>query len=58
MTVREFVQTILLETPSLDAEMYVSKQIDDVESESYIISKIDSLGNNDSLIIYLKDYKS
>lgn len=58
MTVREFVQTILLEAPSLDAEMYVTKPIDDVECESYIISKIDSLGNNDSLIIYLGDYKS
>lgn len=58
MTVREFVQTILLEAPSLDAEMYVTKPIDDVECESYIISKIDSLGNNDSLIIYLEDYKS
>lgn len=56
MTVREFVQTILLEAPSLDAEMYVSKEINDIESKSYTITEIDSKGNNDSLIIYLEDY--
>lgn len=58
MTVREFVQTILLETPSLDAEMYVSKEINDIECKSYTIIGIDSGGNNDSLMIYLEDYKS
>lgn len=57
MTVREFVQTILLEAPDLDAEIYVSKPIDDIESKSYTITEIDSEGNNDSLIIYLEDYK-
>jgi hypothetical protein len=56
MTVREFVQTILLEAPDLDAEIYVSKPIDDIESKSYTITEIDSKGNNDSLIIYLEDY--
>lgn len=58
MTVREFVQTILLEAPSLDAKMYVSKEINDIECKSYTIIGIDSGGNNDSLTIYLKDYKS
>ena len=57
MTVREFVQTILLEAPSLDAEMYVSKEINDIECKSYTIIGIDSGGNNDSLKIYLEDYK-
>ena len=57
MTVREFVQTILLEAPSLDAEMYVSKEINDIECKSYTIIGIDSEGNNDSLKIYLEDYK-
>lgn len=57
MTVREFVQTILLEAPSLDADMYVSKEIDNIESKSYTIIGIDSGGNNDSLTIYLEDYK-
>lgn len=57
MTVREFVQTILLEAPSLDAEMYVSKEINDIECKSYTIIGIDSRGNNDSLTIYLEDYK-
>lgn len=57
MTVREFIQTILLEAPSLDAEMYVSKEIDNIESKSYTIIGIDSGGNNDSLTIYLEDYK-
>ena len=58
MTVREFVQTILLEAPSLDAEMYVSKEIDDIECKSYTIIGIDSGGSNDGLKIYLEDYKS
>lgn len=57
MTVREFVQTILLEAPSLDAEICISKEINNIECKSYTIIGMDSGGNNDSLTIYLEDYK-
>jgi len=56
MTVREFIQTILLEAPSLESTVYISKPIDDVESKSYVIETISDEGSNDSISIILKDY--
>ena len=37
MTVRDLVQAILLESPDLDATVYIGKQIDEVEVKSYEI---------------------
>ena len=56
MTVRDLVQTILLESPDLDATVYVSKQIDEIEVKSYEIENISSEGSNDSLVITIKDW--
>ena len=56
MTVREFIQEILIETPSLDAEVYISKPINDIESDSYIVDSISSEGSNDGIVINLIDY--
>lgn len=55
MTVREFIQAILLEAPSLDAEICISRRIDDIETENYIIDNISSEGSSDELVIYLED---
>lgn len=56
MTVRDLVQTILLESPDLDATVYVGKQIDEFEVKSYEIENISSKGSNDSLVITIKDW--
>lgn len=56
MTVRDLVQTILLESPDLDATVYVGKQIDEIEVKSYEIENISSEGSNDSLVITIKDW--
>lgn len=55
MTVRDFIQTILIETPRLDAELFIMMPIDDIECESYMIQNITSDGSNDSLSIYLEN---
>lgn len=55
MTVREFIQTILLESPDLDAIVYIGKQIDELEVKSYEIDNISNKGSNDSLVITIKD---
>ena len=55
MTVRDFIQKILLESPDLDATVYIHKQIDDIECKSYVIDNITSGGSNDSLTIKIKD---
>ena len=56
MTVRDLVQKILLEAPSLESTVYISKPIDEIESKSYIIETISNQGSNDSISIVLKDY--
>ena len=57
MTVRDFIQKILLESPDLDATVYIHKQIDDIECKSYVIDNITSGGSNDSLTIKIKDWR-
>ena len=57
MTVREFVQTILLEAPSLDADVYIGMQLNDIDYESYTIESISSEGANDSISINLTDWE-
>jgi len=51
MTVRELIQTLVLESPDLDAEVYVEQPIDEIETQAYKIHKITSDGSNDSLFI-------
>lgn len=58
MTVRDLVQAILLESPDLDATVYIDKQIDEFEIKSYEIENISSKGSNDSLVITIKDWHS
>ena len=58
MTVRDLVQAILLESPDLDATIYINKQIDEFEIKSYEIENISSKGSNDSLVITIKDWHS
>lgn len=57
MTVREMIQLLLLNSPNLDADVYISKPINEVESKSYSITSIDSHGNNDSIDIEIEDSK-
>lgn len=57
MTVREFVQTILLEAPSLDAEICFGVDLDDLLYQAYTIKSIDSWGEKDSLHIQLEKYE-
>ena len=56
MTVREFIQNILLVAPDLDATIYISHTIDEdtEEIESFNIDKITSWGNNDmvDIVVY------
>ena len=56
MTVRDLIQAILLESPDLDAAVYISKQIDEFEVKSYEIENISNKGSNDSLVITIKDW--
>lgn len=58
MTVRDLVQAILLESPDLDATVYIGKQINEIEVKSYEIENISNEGSNDSLIITIKDWHS
>ena len=58
MTVRDFIQTILLESPDLDADVYISKPLNGaIEVKSYEIESISSEGSNDSIDIRIKDWK-
>ena len=56
MTVRDLVQAILLESPDLDATVYIGKHINEIEIKSYEIENISSEGSNDSLDITIKDW--
>lgn len=55
MTVRDFIQIILIETPSLDADVYIGMQLNDIGYENYGIESISSGGSNDSISINLTD---
>ena len=56
MTVRELVQTLLLEAPDLDADIYISKKLDDIESKNYNIVSISNEGTSDAVFIKIKDW--
>jgi len=51
MTVRELIQSLILESPDLDAEVYVEQPIDEIEAQAYKINKITNGGSNDGLFI-------
>ena len=63
MTVREFVQTILLEAPSLDAEMYISSDYGnpslpgDFDFKTYKIKSIEAW-NEEELDIEIEEDES
>ena len=58
MTVRELIQTLILESPNLDAQVYVQK-VDEKNEEcfDFIIDKVTDGGTNDALFIEIKDWK-
>ena len=59
MTVREFIQNILLVAPDLDATIYISHTIDEdtEEIENFDVDKITSWGNNDMVDIVIHKWE-
>lgn len=57
MTVREFVQQILLNSPDLDATVYIQKREDALEYHDFDIIRISDDGSSDGLFIELEDWK-
>lgn len=56
MTVRELIQTILTNTPDLDAEVYINKPLaDGINTDSYKIKEIYE-ESNDSLQIDIEEW--
>lgn len=53
MTVRNLVQQIILNTPDMDAEVYINlfKDEDDIEPSGYEITSISDELSNDGLFI-------
>lgn len=56
MTVRDLIQKLLLEMPSLDARVYIGKNVDDLDVDSYEIVSVSNEGTNDGVFIKLKDW--
>ena len=57
MTVRDLIQSLLLESPDLDATVYVQRYPDpDGDPDEYVIKKIDSWGSNDAIFIEIKNW--
>ena len=54
MTVRELVQTLLIESPNLDADTFISFQKDKMENENYSIVNISNYGVKNNLFIEIK----
>lgn len=54
MTVRDFIDKLIKETPDLDSDIYVLERLDDLECQDYKISEITSEGSNDSICIYVE----
>lgn len=56
MTVRDFIDKLIKETPDLDSDIYVLERLpeDDLECQDYKISEITSEGCNDSICIYIE----
>ena len=58
MTVRELIQQVLLESPNLDATVYIQKWIDEVEVKDYDLVKITNGGTNDAVFVEVKDWRA
>lgn len=56
MTVRNFIQKILLESPDLDASVYIHKRINDIDCDCFMINDITNFGSNDSIVIEIEDW--
>lgn len=54
MTIRELIQTLIIESPDLDADIFISSQKDEIETDNYSIINISSYGNKDSVFIEIK----
>ena len=57
MTVRDLIQTLILEAPDLDAKVYIQKAIGEIELKDYVIQSIDNWGSNDGIFIEIKDWQ-
>ena len=61
MTIRDFVQKILLESPDLDTYVYILEELDTPDTynnfNDYEIESISNDGTNDSLFIKIKRWK-
>ena len=55
MTVRDFIQEILLNAPDLDAEVYI-QTVNGVDIKDFVIDKITNGGSNDGIFIEIKDW--
>ena len=54
MTVRELIQTLIIESPNLDADVFISSQKNEIETEGYSIINISSYGANDGIFIEIE----
>ncbi len=54
MTIRELIQTLIIESPDLDSDIFISSQKDEIETDNYSIINISSYGNKDSVFIEIK----
>ena len=54
MTVRDFIQDLILESPNLDADVYIHSEKNEVENDSYVIVNISNDGSNDSVFVKIK----
>ena len=61
MTVRDFIQKVLLESPDLDAGVYILEELYTPDAynnfNDYEIESISNDGSNDSLLIKIKRWK-
>ena len=56
MTVRDLILKLIEESPDLDADVYIEKQIDAFECQSYEIKEISNEGANDAIFIKIKGW--
>jgi len=57
MTVKELIQQLLSSTSNLNATVYMSKMIDDIDVKPYYIKDISNEGTNDGVFIWIGEEK-
>jgi len=57
MTVRELIQSLLLEGRNLDAKVYIQKSSGDEEFDDMVIEKVTNGGTNDAVFIEVRDWE-